>query len=298
MLLADQSIRSVSSEDISFFEKIWKRFKLETVTFNGWMLKLDISRQFLNISTRFFWAVLTPGGRYGGGVARRVSTSFPVEPSGSLTSGSDRPLSNSLIWSESRSWPDCKIFFFFSTPNILILTFDSTAFILLFMSLKLVQFMHSARRWKKTKKGTQTSLNLLQLRLVSFIPGSISCMSLCHGANKVKLHKNNSRAAKPQKPLSHVVIVSALMDRCAREPRVCLSAVCPFCSDSRYGGTSTRLYPFGKTAAKLTAGDADVRIKMFHLASGKMSPFSLREKYYTSNMTHENFFFFGTTIQQ
>lgn len=73
------------------------------------------------------------GGRYDGGpigVGWGVSTSLSVEPSGKLLTvgGDERPSSNSLI-------------------------FDSMAFILLFMSVKLVQFKHSSRHSSPTNPG-------------------------------------------------------------------------------------------------------------------------------------------------
>lgn len=76
---------------------------------------------------------LTPGGRYDGGpigVGWGVSTSFSVEPSCKPPTicRDKRPFSNSLI-------------------------FDSTASILLLMSLKLVQFKHSSRHSSPTNPG-------------------------------------------------------------------------------------------------------------------------------------------------
>lgn len=89
-------------------------------------------------------------------------------------------------------------------------TFFSIAFILLFIWLKLVQFMHSVRKKdifphysRHTRCFFAICLSLFSpLRLVCFIPVSFfhpgTIGSISHRAGQAKIHKNNAHQTRPE----------------------------------------------------------------------------------------------------
>lgn len=161
--------------------------------------------------------VLSPGGRVG----RDVSTSLSVEPPGKLLAvgRAEHPSSKSVIWKERQMF-DTSVKHPLQTLTAfccqegwvwrIFFTFFSIAFILLFMSLKLVQFMHSVRKKdmfphysRHTRCFFAICLSLFSPpRLVCFIPVSFfhpgTVGSISHRAGQAKIHKNNAHQTRPE----------------------------------------------------------------------------------------------------